>query len=175
MAAAVRVHNLLTDNLSVLSVVKLELFGMTKMLKDLSVFVRDRDPHCYTSFLHNVLLKLYRFVFTAASCDQQPFPVDEGIRDFFPRAFIDRRDRGPGDVHPGGAGLLREALAVQKAQRLVFVHRHPHALGCRNIVRRKTAIDRQPLYPAASDRSCHRRSFLTYVNSYYTHVCDISQ
>ena len=36
-------------------------------------------------------LYLYRFEFTASSCDQQPFPMNEGIRDLLPCALINRR------------------------------------------------------------------------------------
>ena len=54
VSAAVRVHNLLADDLSVLSVVKLELLAMAEMLENLSVFVCYRDPHGITSFLHRI-------------------------------------------------------------------------------------------------------------------------
>jgi hypothetical protein len=175
MSASVRVDNLLSGDLSVLYIVQFKLLRMSKMLENLSVFVSDCDPHGIPSFLHYDLINFYRFVFTAASRDQQPFPADKRIRHLFSRAVVYRRNGGAGDVHSGGTGFLREPFAVQKAQRLKLVQRYLHALVGRYIVRRKAAVNRQLFYPAAFDRPWHKLSFLTCVNYNHTPVDDICQ
>ena len=175
MSASVCVYNLFSYDLAILCIIQFELLGMSEMLKDLSVFISDCNSHCVCSFLHNVLMKLNRFKFAAASRDQQPLPMNKGIRDFFPCTVIDCRDCGTSNVHSGGTGFLCETFIIQKTQGLKLVYRHLHALCGRYIVRRKAAIDRQLLYSAASDWSWHKLSFLTYVKYYYMHVYDISQ
>ena len=112
MAAAVCADNLFCDYFSILNIVNLELFGMTEVLEDLSVFVSDCDSHYIASFLHDFLIDFNRFIFTAPACNQQSLPMNESIRDLFSRAFIDRGNRGSGNVHPNGAGFLGESFVI---------------------------------------------------------------
>jgi hypothetical protein len=121
-------------------------------------------------------MDFYRSKCTASARDQQPLSVNERIRDFSPGAVIDGGDRGSGDVHSGGAGFLGEAFIVQEPQSFKLVHRHPDAFFRRHVIRRKTAVNREPLDPAASDRPWHKHllsglswmilpEFLPYVNN----------
>ena len=50
VTAAVGIHNLCRQNLTILNIIDLELLGMTKVLKDISVFVSNRDSHNIISF-----------------------------------------------------------------------------------------------------------------------------
>ena len=69
MSASVRVNNLFSYDPAVLNIIQLKLLRMSKMLEHHSVFISDCDSHGITSFLHNALMKLDRFIFTASTCD----------------------------------------------------------------------------------------------------------
>ena len=58
VTAAVGGHDLLRDDFTILHVIELELLRMTKMLKNLSVFVSYCDSHRIRSFLHDVFCSL---------------------------------------------------------------------------------------------------------------------
>ena len=45
VAAAVGIHDLFSDDLSVFNIIQLELLGMSEMLKDRSVFISHCDSH----------------------------------------------------------------------------------------------------------------------------------
>ncbi len=163
VTASIGVDDLLVYNPAVLGVIQLELRGMPEVLEDLSVFICDCDSHGFSSFLNDFLMNFYRFVFTMSACNQQPFPVHKDVGDLFSRAVIDCRHRSPGYVHSGGAGFLCEPFVVQKPQRFELVNGHPNAFrGC-DVIRRKAAIDRKLLDPAAPEWSWHKLSFPTYV------------
>ena len=175
VAASVGIHDLLIHDLPGFNIVQLELLGMAEVLEDLSVFVCDCDSHGICSFLNDFLIDFNRFKFTMSACDQQPFSVDKGVGDFFPRTVINGRYGRPGDVHPGGAGFLGKTFVIQKSQRLKFIHGHLDAFcGC-DVVRREAAIDRKLFDPATSEWSWHKLSFLTYVINYHKPDNDISQ
>ena len=72
------------------------------------------DSHTCTSFLHDFLIDLNRFIRTAPASDQQTLAVNKDIRNFFPCAVVNCRDRGAGDTHSGSAGFLCEAFVIQK-------------------------------------------------------------
>ena len=55
VATPVGINDLRSRKLSVFHIVQLELLGVTEMLKDLSVLISNRDSHCNSSFLHNIL------------------------------------------------------------------------------------------------------------------------
>ena len=175
MAASVGINDLLTDDFSILNVIQLELFGMAEMLKNLSIVIGNGDSHCFASFHHDVLIDINRPKFTAASGDQQPFSVNEGICDLLPCALIDRCDCCPGDIHPVCACFLRETFVIQKPKCLVLIYRHPDRFGGRYIVRGETAIDRHLFDFAASHWPWHSVSFLTFVNNYCIYVFAICQ
>ena len=148
---------------------------MAEMLKNLSVFVCDRNPHGIRSFLDNFLMYLNRLIFTMPACDQQPFPVYKGISDLFPCTFINGGYSSPGNIHPGCTGFLGKAFVIQKPQRLKLVNGHQYIFrGC-DIIRRKASIDWKLLYSAASEWSWHSLSFLTYVNYYDIPINGICQ
>ena len=172
---AVRVNDLFVHDLPFLDVVQFELLRLAEMLENLSVLISDCDSHDGSSFPCNFLLHLKRFVCTAAADDQQLLSVHKHIRNLFPRAVVDRRNGGSGNVHPCRTFLLRQSAAVQKLDRLKLVNGHPDGFGVRNIVRRKAAIYRHLPDCSVFDRSRHRNSFLTYVCNYHTQVFAICQ
>ena len=164
VTASIGINDLLIDDRSLFNIIQLELFGMTEVLEDFSVFICDCDSHDICSFLDDLLIDLDRFVFTVSACDQQPFPIHKGVSDLFSCAVIDGSYRGPGNVHPGCTDFLCKTFVIQKSQCLKFVHGHLNAFcGC-DVIRRETAIDRKLLYSTASEWSWHKHSFLTYVN-----------
>lgn len=80
-------------------------------------------------------MKLNRLKFTAASCDQQPFPMNKCIRDFLPCAFIYCRDGCPGNIHTNCAGFLCKPFIIQKSQGLKLIHIHSDAFNSRDVIR----------------------------------------
>ena len=114
MSASIGVYYLFSRDPAILRVIQLELLRMSEMMENLSIFVGDCDSHTCTSFLHDCLINLNRFIFTASACDQQPLAVNKNIRDFFPCAVIYCRNRGAGDIHSRSAGFLCEAFVIQK-------------------------------------------------------------
>ena len=115
MTASVGINGLFINDLTLFNIVQLKLFGMAEVLEDFSVFVRDCNSHGMRSFLYDFLIDLDRFKYTMSACDQQPFPIHEGISDLFPCAVINGSYCGPGNVHPGGTGFLGKAFIVQKS------------------------------------------------------------
>ena len=135
MSASVRVYNLFSYDLAVLSIIQFELFGMSEVLKNFSVFISNCDSHCVNSFLHNDLMKFNRLKLTASSCDQQSFSVNKSIRDLPPCTVIDCCDCCASDIHSGRAGFLCKSFIIQKAQSLELINRHLYALSSCYIVR----------------------------------------
>jgi hypothetical protein len=99
VSASIGVYYLFSRDPAILRVIQLELLRMSEMMENLSIFVGDCDSHTCTSFLHDCLINLNRFIFTASACDQQPLAVNKNIRDFFPCAVLYCRNRGAGDIH----------------------------------------------------------------------------
>ena len=163
VAASVGINDLLIHDLTLINIIQLKLLGMTEVLEDFSVFVCDCDSHGICSFLNDFLIDFNRFKFTMSACDQQPFPVHEGVGNLFSRTVINGRYGRPGYVHPGGTGFLGKPLVIQKSQCLKFIHGHLDAFGSCDVIRREAAIDRELFYSAASEWSWHKLSFLTYV------------
>ena len=74
MAAAVGGNYLLRYNSSTLHVIELELLRMTKMLKNLSVFIGYRDSHIFGSFLNDIFRSLIVEPIVSAP-DHESFPL----------------------------------------------------------------------------------------------------
>ena len=102
VTAAVRVYDLFSRDLSLFNIKKLELFTMSEMLKNLSFFISDCDPHCNTSFLHNSLLDLYRLKFTVTARDQKALSVNKSVCDFLSCTVVDGRDSREESSDPNG-------------------------------------------------------------------------
>ena len=94
VAVAVCFNDLLAHNLSFFHVVKLELFGMSEMLEDFSVFKSDCDSHSFGSFLHNGLVEFHRLILAVSAGNQKPLPVNDDVSYLFSGGVIDRRDGG---------------------------------------------------------------------------------
>lgn len=139
---SIGINNLFVYDLPVLDIIQLKLLGMSKMLKDLPIVISNCDSHCSISFLNNILIDLYRFIFTVSACDQKPFAINERIRDLLSGAVIDCRDRSTGNMHSVRAGLLCQTHIVQKPQRLKLVHGHENTLRCICVIRREAAVNR---------------------------------
>jgi len=85
--------------------------------------------------------------------------MNQHMRDLRPGGGEYPRDRGAGDAHPGGDGLLIESLAVNEADGLEFIH---HELGPLEIAGRHAGGfehrgERLAGYDSLSWRSGHGR------------------
>ena len=115
MAASIGVDNLFADDFSIINVIQLELFGMAKVLKDLSAFICNCNSHRTTSFLHDFLMNLNWFELATSAGYQQPLSMNERVRNLFPCAIVNRSDCCTGNVHSCSTGFLGKAFIVQKS------------------------------------------------------------
>lgn len=102
VAAAIGVHHLGGEDLPVLHIVDLKLLRVAKVLKDLSVFVSDRNSHHVFSFRFRILLIDLLFIAIPApmesaasvaepivsALDSQGQPIHQRIRQLFPDVGI---------------------------------------------------------------------------------------
>ena len=175
MPAPVGRYDLLGDNLAVLYVVELELFGMTEMLENLSVFVSYCDSHNVQSFLNDIFRPLIVEPIIATP-DQKPFPIYQRIGDFPPCALVDGSHRRAGNSHPFGTLLLRHPLAIEKPDSLKLIQTQYNRLFVRYFLRREFPMIRVSVDPSAALLPGHGyTSFLTYVRNYVSTISDICQ
>lgn len=105
------------DDAAVRDIIELELLGVTKVLKNLTVLISDCDFHGCFSFLfvvsflrlagasaEQMLLSATDAVVSAG--DSHRLSVDEARRDFVPRAFVDFLHGGARNIHLRGALLM---------------------------------------------------------------------
>ena len=117
VTAAICIDDFRGDDAAIRHVIELELLGVTKVLKNLTVFISDCDFHGCFSFLFVVgFLRLAgasaeRMLLSAADAvvsasDSHRLSVDEARRDFVPRAFVDFLHGGARNIHLRGALLM---------------------------------------------------------------------
>jgi hypothetical protein len=123
MAAAVGIDDLLSDNLSVLHIIELELLCVSEMLKDFPVFKGYCDSHDSCSFLDDIIRSLIIKPIVAAT-DQKPFAVYESFRNLTPGTLVNSGHGGSGNTHPFSALFLRQALAIEQADRFKLIQTH---------------------------------------------------
>ena len=145
MTAAGGVNNFRMDDFAVRNFIKLELFGVTEMLKDLTVFLGNCNFHNGISFAFFVgffcVGSLHPAAAAAVGCllssadavvspgDVQRFPVDKTRCDLAPCAFVNLLHGRAGNVHLGGTLLVGSLLQVNQPNDLVFVQRQQDRLG----------------------------------------------
>ena len=142
MAAAVGIDDLRAPDRAVLHIVELELRGVAKVLEDAAVFIGDCNSHGVFSFrlLRGCALRardrLRAMPRTAgmvgraaaqaiaAARDDKALAVDEAVGQLAARVLIDLGDRRAGNLHLGGALLVRKPLQIDQADRLERIHGH---------------------------------------------------
>ena len=123
MTAAICIEHFFADDFSVSHFIDLKLFGVTKMLKNLSIFIGNCKFHIQFSFLCVSGLDGVKALRPAASaavglflsgadtviaaCDAERFPVDKACRQLHAGIFIDFLHGGTGNIHLGGALFVR--------------------------------------------------------------------
>ena len=135
------VHHGLGGYLSVLHIVQLELFGMSEMLKNLSVVIGDCNFH--DIFLLIGLTVAPPAASTAApsgtflrrggaaqliipALNHQRAPVHQALRQLAASRPVDGLHGGARYVHLRGALLLRQAFQVDQTDGLKLVQPHDH-------------------------------------------------
>ena len=145
VTAAVGINDFRMDDFAVRSFIKLELFGVAEMLKNLTVFIGNCNFHNGISFaffvgsfcvdsLHPAAAAAAGRLLPSAdavvsSGDVQRFPVDKTRCDLAPRAFVNLLHGRSGNVHLRGTLLVGLLLQVNQPDDLVFVQRQQDRLG----------------------------------------------
>ena len=125
------------SDFAVHSFIKLELLGVTEMLKDLTVFIGNCNFHDGISFaifvgffcvgsLHPAAAAAVGCLLSSADAvvspgDVQRFPVDKTRCDLAPCAFVNLLHGRAGNVHLCGTLLVGLLLQVNQPNDLVFV------------------------------------------------------
>jgi len=144
VTAAVGVNDFLTDDFAVRSFIKLELFGVAEMLKNLTVFIGNCNFHngislaffvgffCVGS-LHPAATAAVGCLLSSADavvspCDVQRFPVDKARCDLAPCDFVNLLHGRAGNIHLHGTLLVGLLLQVNQPNDLVLVQRQQDRL-----------------------------------------------
>ena len=171
MATAARIHNLRRNDISIFHIKDFELFGVTEVLKDFSVFVSDCDSHNMISFrffVHRMDFLLIAisapvgYAVTAAECkipslDSQRKSLNQRIGQFFAGSCINLLNRCSGNMHILSALLLRKTFTVNQTNSFILIHIQDNGsqfLAATN--RNKTIIIWQTTYFSTFSRSWHR-------------------
>ena len=175
MSAAVGGYDPFGDNLPVLHVIELELFGVPEVLKDLSVVISYRNSHIVCPFLRYVQRSLITEAIIS-STEQELLAIYQCLRDFAPGTVVDRSYGCAGNTHPFSALLLSHSVAIQQTDCLKLVQAHHNGLTVRYLLGRELPMIRITADPPAALFSGHNRtSFLTYVINDTNTISDICQ
>lgn len=128
VAAAVGRDDLFGDNLSVLHIIELELFCVTKMLEDFTFLISYRDSHAPCSFLRYMRCSLVAEAVVSSS-DHESFAIRQCLRNFTSGAFVDSCYSGTGYSHPFSTLLLRKTFAIQQTDCFKLVQTHHNRFG----------------------------------------------
>ena len=145
VTAAVGVNDFRMSDFAVRSFIKLELFGMAEMLKNLTVFIGNCNFHNGISFaifvgffcvgsLHPAAAAAVGCLLSSADAvvspgDVQRFPVDKARCDLAPCAFVNLLHGRAGNIHLRGTLLVGLLLQVNQPNDLVLVQRQQDRLG----------------------------------------------
>jgi len=145
VTAAVGINNFRMSDFAVRSFIKLELFSVTEMLKNLTVFIGNCNFHngisfaifvgfFYVSSLHPTATAAVGCLLSSADTvvstgDVQRFPVDKTRCDLAPCAFVNLLHGRAGNVHLCGTLLVGLPLQVNQPNDLVLVQRQQDRLG----------------------------------------------
>ena len=181
VTAAVGINDFRMDDFAVRSFIKLELFGVAEMLKDLTVFLGNCNFHNGISFAFFVgffcVGSLHPAATAAVGCllssadavvspdDVQRFPVDKTRCDLAPCDFVNLLHGRAGNVHLCGTLLVGLLLQVNQPNDLVFVQRQQDRLGILAPVRAEGINLWYATNPTAPWRSWHR--YAPFVSGIY--------
>ena len=181
----------LINYLSILSIIDLKLLRMTKVLKNISVFV----SYCYSHDMFSFRRQLARNSVYCRRCIIFPdspavFPaarrsasvtytiaparynkrlsINQTVRDLFPRRLIYLCHSSARYVHLPCALLVRQLFQIYYPDRFILVKRKRHLFTTRISRRVKSVISRLITYPPQSAWSSHiRASFSDICRKYY--------
>ena len=145
VTAAVGINNFRMNDLAILSFIKLKLFGVSEMLKNLPVFIGNCNFHDGISLLIFICFFCIGFLRPAAAAtvgcllsaadavvppgDVQRFPMDKASCDLTPCAFINLLHGRAGNIHLRGTLLVGLLLQVNQPNDLILVQRQQDRLG----------------------------------------------
>ena len=114
MTGTVRAYHLRRYNLTILNVVDLELLRTAKVLENLTVFVRDCNPHAVLLLVRpSVCVRLRsRVVCNVSTRDDKTTTVDQSICDLGMSAAANHGDRGARNAHALSGFCLAQLLQV---------------------------------------------------------------
>ena len=114
MTSTIRAYHLRRYNLTVFDVVDIELLRSTKVLENLTVFVRDRNPHTVLLLVRpSVCVRLRSGVVRNVSTrDDKTTTVDQSICDLGMSAAANHGDRGARNAHALSGFCLAQLLQV---------------------------------------------------------------
>ena len=143
MSVPFSAHYFRRHHFPVFCIVHLEIFCVPEVLKNISVFIRNCDPHDSFSFRSGIYPA--EFLFPAgiatthgiasvteliiSASDAQRSAVNQCICQFLPRTGIYMLHSCPGDLHKIAALFLRHALLVDKTYSLVLIHSHHNGIA----------------------------------------------
>ena len=144
VTAAVGINNFRMNDFAVRSFIKLELFSVTEMLKNLTVFIGNCNFHNGISFVIFVgffcVGSLHPAAAAAVDCllssadavvspgDVQRLPVDKTRCDLAPCAFVNLLHGRAGNIHLRGTLLVGLLLQVNQPNDFVLVQRQQDRL-----------------------------------------------
>jgi len=137
VSAAHGIHNFAVLNSPVPYLINLKSFGMSEVLKYLSVVISYCNFHLTRPFLFSAFAALAAAAAVIAAFTQNIVPafylkalaVDKGIRKFAPCTVVNGLHRGTCNIHPQGAFLLCKSFKVNKPYAFKFINRHHNVLG----------------------------------------------
>ena len=123
MTAAIGIDHFCIGDRSVFHFINLNLFGVSEMLKNFSVFISN----CYHCVLPPALSASGLLVsFTdpvIPTTDQEALPVNDTSGKFFAGTFIDLRDRGTGNIHLCSTLAVCLFLKIYQTDDFIFIQR----------------------------------------------------
>ena len=117
MTSTIRAYYLRGYNLTTLNVIELKLLRATKVLENLTIFVRDRNPHTVLLLVRpSVCVRLRSGVVRNVSTrDDKTTTVDQSICDLGMSAAANHGDRGARDAHVLSSFCLAQLLQINQA------------------------------------------------------------
>ena len=114
VTSTIRAYYLRGYNLTTLNVIELKLLRATKVLENLTIFVRDRNPHTVLLLVRpSVCVRLRSGVVRNVSTrDDKTTTVDQSICDLGMSAAANHGDRGARDAHALSGFCLAQLLQV---------------------------------------------------------------
>ena len=189
MTLSIRIDNLGLFDLAIFNIIQFELLCVSKMLKNLSVFICYTNSHLFFSFSLDLIFKggsvcSFTLLITAKWIsaitkavippgDTQYLSVNQAVRKLVTCGFIYFRNGRSGNPHLLSALSMRIFLQINQTDYLIFIYGHRYFFACRYPFRPEAIISRFYTDSSASCRSCHLVShpFPSYVDNNYSTSC----